>query len=724
MLRNLIMLKNKLLVLFIILICFSILLFAKESELTLKAHSKEKTKEWIYATGNVEITYKNLKLFADRVELNTETKDVVAEGNVVIQMPQEVISAEEIRFNLDSTEGILKKAHGMAQPSVFYEAESIERKEESVYQFKKTRITSCSQAVPRWWFSGSQANFKKNDYIEIWNAVLRIKNIPVFYFPYIKFPVGEEKASGLLTPQLGYSGRKGVTYSQGFYWDIRRNMDATLNFDYYSFRGFGGGLEYRYLFPRGTGGKLNLYYFNFKPLPEEEGAAETNEEEFLNSAFIFRFKHNQPLPFDFNLVADFDYQSAFDFLREFDNNFQRALTANRSSQAYISRAWSHFNASVRLGRFETYYRLLDMTLIRKSFPEIEFSSSKINIVGPVHFSFSSSFRHWEYGYQNAFKKGNQKKGDNLSLSPVITIPFNAIPWMTMNPSFSSNFIYYFQSYAPGSHTVVSEPLLQKNFVFNSEFIGPVFNKIFFNKENEPVVKHIIEPSISYRYDSPVAVSDRIITSSGYFFRYHYLKYGLTNRILVKQDDMAREIFALGVNQTYYLEAEESPLQRYLVEGEIPAFSDITGYLRFYPSKKHSIDFSAGFNPYFKSFSSLRVGANLGTPADDLFLRVNWYRSSDPYRPTYILANRHQLGVFGGVKIPGIDLDAQAEIDYNFSEKKMLYSAFVLGYHYQCIDVKADFKMFFFREKPEMQFRITVGLGNIGKTTDFLGGMGF
>jgi lipopolysaccharide assembly outer membrane protein LptD (OstA) len=717
--------KNKLMVRFFISIGFvSSLIFAQESDLTLKAHYKEKVEERIYATGNVEITYKNLKLFADTVELNTETKDVVAEGNVIIQMPQEVISAEKISFNLDSREGILEKAHGMAKPYVFYEAESIERKEDSVYQFKKTRITSCTQAVPRWWFSGSKANFKKNDYIEMWNAVLRIKNIPVFYFPYIKFPVGDEKATGLLTPQMGYSGRKGLTYSQGFYWDIRRNMDATLNFDYYSFRGFGGGLEYRYMFPRGTGGKLNLYYFNFKPLPEEEGAVETEEEEFLNSAYILRFKHNQPLPFDFKLVADVDYQSAFDFLREFDNNVQRALIANRSSQVYISRAWSYFNANVRLGRFETYYRLLDRTLIRKSFPEIGFSSSKINIIGPVHFSFSSSFKHWEFGFQDAYEKGNQKKGDNLSLRPAITIPFTAIPWMTLNPFFSSNFVYYFQSYAPGRRTVVDDPLLQKNFTFSSEFIGPVFNKIFFNKKNEPVLKHIIEPSVSYRYESPVAISDRIITATGYFFRYHYLKYGLTNRILVKKNDMAREVFALGVNQTYYLEAEESPLQRYLFEGEIPAFSDINGYLRFYPSNKYSFDFSTRFNPYYKSFSSLNVGANLGKPDDDLFLRVNWYKSSDPYRPKYIYANRHQLGVFGGVKIPWVGLEAKAQVDYNFAEKKMLYSAFKLEYHYQCFDFEADLKMFFFREKPEMQFRITIGLGNIGKTTDFLGGMGF
>jgi len=716
--------NNKLLVLFFISLGFiSSLLFAQESELTLKAHYKEKVEERIYATGNVEITYKNLKLFADSVELDTETKDVVAEGNVVIQMPQEVISAEKISFNLDSREGILEKAQGMAQPSVFYEAESIERKEESVYQFKKTRITSCTQAVPRWWFSGSTANFKKNDYIEIWNAVLRIKNIPVFYFPYIKFPVGEQKATGLLTPQLGYSGRKGVTYSQGFYWDIRRNMDATVNFDYYSFRGFGGGLEYRYMFPRGTGGKLNLYYFNFKPLPEEEGAVETDEEEFLNSAYIFRFKHNQSLPLDFNLVADVDYQSSFDFLREFDNNFQRALVSNRSSQAYITRAWSYFNLSIRAGRFETYYMQADKSIIRRNFPALSFSSSKIKVIDPLYLSFSSSFVRWERGWESDYENGEQTKSQSLSIAPTLTIPFTLIPWMTLNSSFSYSFSYYFNSYSPGTHQVVDEPLLSQKYSMNFEYIGPVFYNIFFNSDNEPVIKHIIEPSITYHYDSPIAVSDRVITQTGYFYQYHYLKYGLTNRILVKKDDRTKEVFTLGCDQTYYFEPEKSPLQRYLFKGEIPAFSDIGGYLRFYPGQNYSFDFSARFNPYHKTLSSVRLGANLGTINDSLFLKANWYKGVNPYSESTFY-NRHQIGIFGGAEIPWLDLDVQARVEYNIYEHKLLYTAFLLGYNYQCIDFKADLKIFYYREKPEMQFRITFVLGNIGKTTDFLGGMEF
>ena len=34
------------------------------------------------------------------------------------------------------------------------------------------------------------------------------------------------------------------------------------------------------------------------------------------------------------------------------------------------------------------------------------------------------------------------------------------------------------------------------------------------------------------------------------------------------------------------------------------------------------------------------------------------------------------------------------------------------------------KVFYFRAKPETQVKFSLGLGNIGKTTDFLGGMEF
>ncbi len=686
---------------------------SSSGQITIIANHKEKIKELVFATGNVEIHYRNVKLFADKVELNTETKEVYAEGNVLVQMKDEVLSAEEIRMNLDSMHGNLQRGFGMIQPTIFYEAENIERKNTNLYSMRKPKITSCTQPVPRWRLSSSRANFKRNDYIELWNAVFTIKKIPIFYLPYMRYPLKKERSTGFLIPKVGYSGQKGFSYKQSFFWAIRRNMDATLNFDYYPAKGLGGGLEYRYLFSGRTGGQLNLYYFDFKADPEQESSG---------NAYLFRLKHNQPLPLNFSLVADIDYSSAFDFLREFDNDFKRAVVSNRRSQVFLSRAWSSFNLNARVSRFETYYKETDRSIIRNELPEVRLSSYKIKVFSPLYFSFSSSFSRWEYGWKSEYEEGKQKRSGNLAFSPQLTFPFTSIPWLVLNSAFSSNFNYYFQTYAPNTQEIVNEPLFSSNYVLNAEFTGPVFYKIYYGPEGKAKLKHIIEPSFVYRYESPVADSDRIIAQR-IFFRNHYIRYGITNRFLIKKDKMPREVFTLGLAQTFYFLPEESPLQGYLVDGKIPEFSDVNGFLRFYPARKYSLDVSTAFNPYHKTFSSLRVGANLGSPADSLFLRLNWYKSINPY---YEGAwwNRHQISFFGGLKIPELSLEAQTELDYNIQEGKMLYSALAVVYNYQCLDFRLELKVFYFREKPETQFLFSFGLGNIGKTIDFLGGMGF
>ena len=685
-----------------------------EEELTVIARSKERVGTKFFAVGNVEVRYKNMVVFADKVEVDTETKDVFAEGHVSIHMPpREVISMDSVRLNLDSYDWTMEKVTGLVQPSIFYSAETVRRKSVDLFSLDKTSITSCSQTVPRWRFSSSRANLKRNDYIEMWNATFRLKNIPVFYIPYIRYPVAEGRQTGFLMPQIGYSGVKGFFVSQAFYWNIRRNMDATLNVDYYGARGIGGGLEYRYQFAEGMGGQVRLFYLKFKNVTEADDP---------KSAYMVRFNHNQPLPWNFHLVADVDYQSSYDFLREFDNNFKRALVSNRRSQVYLSRSWSMFNFSVRASRFETFFRDLDLSIIRTTLPEVNLSSAKIKLFNPLYLSFATRFSAWEYGTQDSFDAGRQRNSQSFEFSPMLTVPFTSIPWLTLTSSLAARFVYHFQSYAPGTQTIVDIPLFQRMHNVNIELVGPVFYRTYYGADSLPKMKHIIEPTFSYRYDSPVSVSDRIIATL-YFYRNHYVSYGIKNSFLVKRNGMPTDILSFSLNQTFYFEPEEGPLQIYRVDGEAPAFSDISGTVRFYPNTRAYLDFSAAYNPYYKNFSRLRLGANLGSPADNAFLRLNWYKSINPYIEN-LLWTRHQISVFGGLKIPKLSLEAQAQMDFNIQKKELLYSALTLIYHYQCLDFQVDVRVFYFRQKPELQFNFSFGLGKIGKTTSFLGGLGF
>ena len=700
--------------LFIFISASSSSLFSQEENpIFIYANYKERLDEIILLTGNVEIQYNDIKLFADWAELNTETKDVHARGNVLIQLPEEFASADEIHFNLDSSEGEFKKAFGRIQPTIVYEADNIERNNERVYSLKKAKITTCTQPVPRWRFSTSKANFKKDDYIEMWHAVFAIKKIPIFYFPYFRYPLDKERSTGFLMPKLGYTGQKGFSYTQSFYWAIQRNMDATLSADYYTAKGIGAGLEYRYRFSKGTRGQLNLYHFVFNREPGEEASSKS---------YVLRFDHKQTLPLGFSLVADVDYSSSFDFLREFDNDFKRAVVSNRRSQVYLSKSWSHFNFNARVSRFETYSRSTDVSVIRNSLPEISLRSSKIRIFNPLYFSFNSSFHRWEYGRNTDYEAGTERRSQNLTLQPKLTLPFTPLSWFTLNSSLYSNLTYHSQSYAPGTRDIVDESLFISQYGLDVEFVGPVFYRTFKDKGGESKFKHIIEPDVSFKYQSPVEESERIIDYRRYF-RYHQVSYGLTNRVLIKTARMPREMLALGLHQTFYLSPEDSPLSLYQVDGEIPEFSDITGYLRFYPARKYSLDVSGAYNPHYNTFSRFRVGARWSSKNDNAFVRINWYKSTNPYYEG-VTWDRHQIGLYGGVKIPRLSLDLEGELDYNIKEKELLYTGLALAYNYQCIDIRVEVKVFYYRDRPETQFNISFGLGNIGKSVDFLGGLGF
>ncbi len=678
----------------------------------IKADNWEKINNIITANGNVEIRYGDLILYADRAVYDETTKDVMADGHVSVIRGDEAFTAEHLTFNLESGLGKANKVTGLVQPQYRYESTILERKTPDLFDLGKCRITGCSQPVPRWEFSASQASFLRDKYVEMWNPVLWIKNVPVMYLPYLRYPLNQVRTTGFLMPSIGYSARKGFTLTQQFYLALARNMDATLSLDYYSTKGFGGGLEYRYLFGGGSGGKLNVYYFMYS-------APATGIKP--DNALILRWQHNQTLPGGFKFVAAVDYQNSFAFSREFDNDYARALVYNRSSQVYLTRSWTWGNFSARLGRFDTVYTTANMTLIRESQPEITFSTFKKKLLGPIFYSLSSSYNSWAYGTSAQFDRGTQRKSSELNFGPTLSLPINTIPWFTLNLTAAGHVSYYGNSLDPVTLKTTNKNLLSGNYSLSAAFTGPVFYRIYTSTKTGTKIKHMIEPDITYKYDSPTIDSDMIVTMSGIYYRYHFVSYGLTNRVLMKKNEpkaRTKEVFTWGISQTCYLDPNNSPLSRYkLDDGTIPRFTDLSSYVRFFPVGDFNLDFRAGYNTYKKTLSSVRAAAGFGTAADDIYFSLSWYKSVNAYFQT-VYSNREQIGASAGVNIS--DLNLYGDLQYNVLAKKMLYANLALAWNWQCLNFKVNAQAFFFRDKPEFQIRFSIGLGNINESSDSLG----
>lgn len=685
----------------------------------LKARRIDIAGERVYASGAVEIHVGPVSLFADSLEYNTATGDVIADGNVVIMTASEVIRAARAFFNLKTSLGRIEQASGLMRPIVIFEAAGLEKSAGGLYSLERARFTVCTQPVPRWSFSVGWASLERGGYLTMRRAVLNIKKVPVFYLPYLRYPLEKDRATGFLMPRLGFSGPKGFVLAQGFYWAVAPNMDATLNLELYSARGLGVGLEYRYLLSPGTRGALNLYHFTGRRSPSEITP---------RSGTIVRLNHSQTLPLGFTLSAAVDYQSSYDFLREYDDDFRRAVVSNRTTQAYLSRSWSHFNLSARASRFETYFSELGDAIVSTSLPQVNFNIFKLHLFPPVFFSLSSSFNASNYGLRSELELGKGRRLSKLEVRPSLVLPLAPVPWLNAAAELAGNLQRYSRSRDPETGTLVDAPLTVKNYTFRAELAGPVLYRVYYGRDNQPRLKHIIEPRLEYAYDSPVDEAERVYSVSR-FFRLNQLRYGLVNRLFVRRDGQAKEVLAFGLDQTRYFAPYSGPLSRYLVDGRPPRLSELNGFLRLYPLETFSLDVSAGYNPYTRRFSNIRVSTTVGSRPTGEFVALNWVKSENAWLagadPLLVgLSNRHELSVYAGLKLPRPGLDLLLDADLNLRDGKLRYLGSRAVYHYQCLDFQFDVRLYYFRASPELQAKFSLGLGAVGKTVDFLSGLGF
>jgi LPS-assembly protein len=106
---------------------------------------------------------------------------------------------------------------------------------------------------------------------------LQFKGVPILYAPYLSFPIGDARKSGILTPEIGTAGRSGNEIRVPYYWNIAPNYDATITPRLLTDRGLQLETQFRYLGRRYDG------TFTADYLPDDSILNEARHQ--------FRFQH-------------------------------------------------------------------------------------------------------------------------------------------------------------------------------------------------------------------------------------------------------------------------------------------------------------------------------------------------------------------------------------------------------------------------------------------------
>jgi lipopolysaccharide transport LptD-like protein len=106
------------------------------------------TSDLLIAVGNVEITRGQSRLLADRVELNRDTGQAVAQGKVVFYDGPDRLVGERIDYNLKTGTGVVYNGSAVAAPYYHLSAERMDRIGDSVYEVRRGVFNAKTVAGP------------------------------------------------------------------------------------------------------------------------------------------------------------------------------------------------------------------------------------------------------------------------------------------------------------------------------------------------------------------------------------------------------------------------------------------------------------------------------------------------------------------------------------------------------------------------------------------------
>ncbi len=120
--------------------------------------------------------------------------------------------------------------------------------ENNVTTLEEPTYSTCDPEERDWYLKASKITLDKTEGTgTVKHMRVFVKDVPVFYFPYMSFPIDDKRKSGFLLPTFGHTSASGFEFSLPYYWNIAAQADATLTSHYLANRGFQAQTEWRYL---------------------------------------------------------------------------------------------------------------------------------------------------------------------------------------------------------------------------------------------------------------------------------------------------------------------------------------------------------------------------------------------------------------------------------------------------------------------------------------------
>ena len=718
-------------------------------------------------SGQVELEneeVKGQKFYADVVDVYLDTNRLEATGNVLYETPTARIAAGRVVFNTKAGTGTFFDASGMAaigeradksmfgglEPDVYFYGTMVEKTGDDRYKVTKGAFTTCVQPTPRWEMTAGSFTINVGDYAILRNAVMRVKDVPVFYLPILYYPIQEDgRSTGFLLPTYGRSLYQGSSVSNAFFWAISRSQDLTVMHDWFTSRGQGYGTEYRWIRSGTANGNIKAYRLSQKAGTLNGITVPESESVLLNGSI------NQSLPFRLTGRARIDYSSQLTLNQFYSRDLYNATQGTSTINGNISGSWQFLNASLTGSRNENFFNA-DQSIISGSLPSLtaSVSSRKLGRL-PVFFALQSEASRPLYIQKN----GAQEIDDTLNkidITPTLRAPVSNLPFLTATLNLSYRSTTYSASKDPVTNRRVEERYTRNFAEMRADFTGPVFSRVYTpNNFLADRLKHVIEPAFSVQRITAIDGQDRVLLLGSSYDRViggvTRMTYGLTNRVLVRKAPKVtgaaatasaspaaptgsagapREFLTLSVTQSYYTDETASSFDpayssSYVDSGSVrppSKYSPVAVNLRSQASQSLATTLNVQYDWPTRKMLSISTGANFATPATNV--SVSWSRSLSAFFPTNAFNATSRLNLLEG-RVSG-----EYQMAWDIQRKTVIRQGVVASYNAQCCGIVMEYQEYNFGNfgggssfPTDRRFNVGFTLAGVGTFSNFFGNFG-
>jgi len=206
------------------------------------------------------------------------------DGDVRYEDPDSLVLSDSAEFAYDSGRIRFEGAEfEVGADNARGAASILEISQDGRLRLAEVGYTTCPPESNDWIIEAGEIELDSKSGVGIARSVrLRFQGVPILYSPYLSFPITDARKSGILTPEIGSTGRSGNELSVPYYWNIAENYDATITPRLLTERGLLIGTEFRYLFAN-SDGILELEY-----LPDDTQIDDSRHQLRFEHETLFR----------------------------------------------------------------------------------------------------------------------------------------------------------------------------------------------------------------------------------------------------------------------------------------------------------------------------------------------------------------------------------------------------------------------------------------------------